>query len=99
MKTDTPDKPEVGQQPIVLPFPNEDGWWWCRAKGGSDGDELCVEVSNAKHDPEINRGGNPIIAFGRDHDHIRDHDHEAGEWFSDMDWIKADSPFSQNDQS
>ena len=91
--TDTPLKADCNPR-LVLLLPNSVGWWWCKSKDGDlPGDELCVEVS------EVWSGG-AIVHFGRDHDMIRPADHDEGitEWFYDMEWVKASSPW-QNEKS
>lgn len=88
----TTSAPAVDLPRLVLPLPDSIGWWWCKAKEGYlPSDELCVEVS------EVWSGG-AIVHFGRDHDMIRPADHANGitEWFHDMEWVKARSPW-QND--
>ena len=74
-------------------LPDSNGWWWCRAKTGYlPGDERCVEVSIVED--AIYPG--VIVFYGRDFDYIRPQDHIAdiGEWFYDMEWTKAESPWN-----
>jgi hypothetical protein len=92
MKTLTHTAPPVALDRLVLPLPDSPGWWWCRAKTGyRPGDELCVDVSIVE---DTNYPG-VIVHYGRDCAYIRPKDPIAriGEWFHDMEWIKAESPW------
>lgn len=74
---------------IALPLPDSSGWWWCRTKKSyQPGDELCVEVA-------MQGDGAIIVHSGRDYDFIRPADPIRGipEWFHDLEWIKAESPW------
>jgi hypothetical protein len=71
-----------------LPLPDSEGWWWCRSNDGDclPNDELCVEVT------QVN-GENVIVHFGHNHGYIKDEDRFSQGWFGGCDWIKAKSPW------
>jgi hypothetical protein len=70
-----------------LDRPDSDGWWWCRKKKKDNylpGDELCVEVTLA------NEFTTAFVHWRGENWNI-----EWDSW-SDMEWIKASSPWSSN---
>lgn len=68
---------------VSLPWPDSDGWWWCRQPGDGyiPGDEMCVEVTL---ESRFNR--NFILwrgeSYGMDDGTFRN-----------MEWIKVESPW------
>lgn len=82
--------------PGMLEFPDESGWWWCRAKGDNfmPGDELCVEVVN---DSTLRSS----VMYGRDVYHVykipmgRDPDDSFSHFDNMLRSKAAMSPFSR----
>lgn len=68
---------------VHLPWPDSDGWWWCRQPGDGymAGDEMCVEVT-------LESRFNRTFVLWRGEPYGLDDG-----TFRNMEWIKAESPW------
>ena len=73
----------VSRLVVPLPWPDSDGWWWCRQPGDGymAGDEMCVEVT-------LESRFNRTFVLWRGESYGLD-----DETFQNMEWIKAESPW------